>query len=281
MRERGRYTGVVNRIDQIFADLRAQGRRALMPFICGGHPGPGMTANLLPALEAAGASVVEIGIPFSDPIADGPVIAAAMHEALGRGATPRSVLDEVASVRDRVSLGLVAMVSVSIAYRLGGPQGDFGKFIADARTAGFDGLIFPDAPLEEAGALVDAARREGLTASLLIAPTTPPERMKRIAEASSGFVYLLARTGITGERSESPEVAARVARLRGWTGLPIACGFGISTPEQVRAVVRDADAAIVGSALVRRVGEAASRGGDAVGAGTAFVGELAGGLRGA
>lgn len=267
----------MNRIDSIFADLRAARRKALMPFVCGGYPSAGVIAAVLPALEQAGASVIEVGIPFSDPIADGPVIAAAMHGALKAGATPESVFAEVASARPRVGCGLVAMCSVSIVERMGGAKG----FAARAAGAGFDGLIVPDAPLEESMALRSAAADAGLTLSLLIAPTTPPDRAVRIAAACTGFVYLLARAGITGESASAPRVAQRVAELRRATSLPIACGFGISSPEHVRAVVggpQGADAAIVGSALVRRMGEAGKAGRDSARAGADFARELAGGL---
>lgn len=268
-----------SRIPEIFDDLRRAGRRALMPFICGGYPTLDSMASVLPALERAGASIVEVGIPFSDPIADGPVIAAAMHEAIGRGATPLEVFNRVAAVRDRVRLGLVAMCSVSIIHRMGGAAGPAG-FCRQAAAAGFDGLIVPDAPLEESGPITAAVRDAGLTCSLLIAPTTPPDRAAAIAKASSGFVYLLARAGITGERSEIPRIGPMVKVLRGVTDLPIACGFGVSGPEQVRAVVREADAAIVGSALVRRMGEADSRGEDPAATAEAFTRALAAGLDG-
>lgn len=215
--------------------------------------------------------MIEVGIPFSDPIADGPVIASAMHDALAKGTTPKQVFKQVREVRDSLHVGLVAMVSVSIVYRAGGPEG----FAKQAVDAGFDGVIYPDAPFEEADDLLTAARDAGLTASLLIAPTTPKERAQAIARACSGFVYLLARTGITGERSDAPDVERRVAALRKVTETPIACGFGISTPEHVRAVVKDADAAIVGSALVKRMSKAKADGQDPIEAAATFVRTLA------
>jgi tryptophan synthase alpha chain len=264
----------MGRIDDIFGGLRASGRKGLMPFLCGGHPTRGDLARLIPAIESAGASIIEVGIPFSDPIADGPIIAAAMHDALQGGATPATVLAEVAGVRAKTNVGLVAMVSVSIVFRMGGARG----FVARASQAGFDGFIFPDAPLEESAELLEAARDAGKSASLLIAPTTPPARAAEIAKASTGFVYLLARSGITGEQSEAPDVAGRVRGLREMTDLPIACGFGISTREHVRAVVAHADAAIVGSGLVRRISESAKAGRDPVVDAKVFVGQLASGL---
>ncbi len=245
-----------------------------MPFVCGGFPRAGATAEVLAALDAAGASIIEVGIPFSDPIADGPVIAAAMHEALKGGATPESVFDEVRAARPRVRAGLVAMVSVSIVHRMGGAAG----FVRRAVEAGFDGFIFPDAPLEESAPLLEAARAAGASASLLIAPTTPLPRAAEIAKASTGFVYLLARAGITGERQSVPDVAPRVRKLREVTALPIAVGFGVSSAEHVREITREADAAIVGSALVRRMKDAAAGGGDAVEAAASFCRELVAGL---
>ncbi len=264
------------RIPAIFAEHRRLGRKAIMPFICGGHPGPGDTARLLPAMQEAGAAIVEVGFPFSDPIADGPVIAAAMHEALQRGATPRTVLDEIANVRSRITLGVVAMVSVSIVQRIGS-----GRFVADAKAAGIDGFIFPDCPVEESEALLGLVRDAGLTAALLVAPTSTPKRTERIVRASSGFVYLLARVGITGTGDTIPDIAPRVQELRQMTDLPIACGFGVSTPEHVRAVTHTggADAAIVGSALVKHIAQTHATAGDAIKAAGQFVRVLHAGLQ--
>lgn len=271
----------MNRIERIFNDLRGRrdagggGGRALMPFITAGDPDTDTTARLLLALQEAGASVVEVGIPFSDPIADGPVIQASMTYALDRGVRVQQVFDAVASVRPKLELGLVAMVSYSIVHRLG-PE----AFVKRAKAAGFDGFIFPDVPLEEADGVRAVVAAEGLILSMLIAPTTPDDRAEAIARASTGFVYVVSRAGITGERSElPPELPARLKRLRAVTDLPMAVGFGISTAEQVRQVVEVADAAIVGSALMRRVAEHRQGGGDAVvREAAAFTRELAEGL---
>lgn len=245
-----------------------------MPFVCGGFPGPGSTASVLPALESAGASIVEIGIPFSDPVADGPIIAAAMNHALSAGATPLSVFSEVASARASLNIGLVAMCSISIIHRMGGADG----FCVKAAAGGFDGLIVPDITLEESVDVRTAAAARGLTCSLLVAPTSPPDRIAAIARACTGFVYLLARTGITGERQDTPDIGPLVRTIRAATDLPIACGFGISRAEHVRAITRDADAAIVGSALVRRMDDAHRAGNDPVAAAGSFTAELATGL---
>lgn len=269
----------MNRIDRIFADLRAANRKALMPFLCGGSPTLDTTRLTLPALESAGASIVEIGIPFSDPIADGPIIAAAMHEALLKGVTPDNLLEAIAQARATTSLGLVAMVSVSIVQRIGPAT-----FARNAAKAGFDGVILPDVPLEESARALGPIKDAGLTCTLLVAPTTPPQRAEQIAKACSGFIYLLARLGITGGTNTSAidatGIAQRVAMLRNVSNLPIACGFGISTPEHVRAVVSktggagNADAAIVGSALVKAMTAAA----DPVAEAKRMVTDLATGL---
>ena len=236
----------VNRIDTIFANLRAGNRKALMPFVVAGFPSPHMLAATLQSLQKAGSSIVEIGIPFSDPIADGPVIAQAMNQALQQGSTPSAILQEVAAIRDTLSIGIVAMVSVSIVQRLGNE-----KFVHQLADAGFDGIIIPDLDLDCAAPLFAAAKERGMSMSMLISPLTPPERMKKIVAMCRGFVYLLSRAGITGEQTGAPEVAEFVKRVRALTNLPLAVGFGISTPEHVRAVIRHADAAIVGSALVK------------------------------
>lgn len=264
----------MSRIDHLFADLRATGRTALMPFITGGYPSLDVTRRVLPALEKAGALIVEIGFPFSDPIADGPVIAASMHEALLSGVTPAALFDVVKSVRPALSIGLVAMVSASIIFRMGERA-----FIKRAAASGFDGLIIPDADTVDgrggpAASLAEAATRAGLSCSFLIAPTSTERRIAEIVSLCSGFVYVLARTGLTGEQREAPEVAERIGLIRRHSTLPIAVGFGISTAAHVAEVTRHADAAIVGSALVRRMGEAK----DPVAAASGFVRELARGL---
>ncbi|MEX2671610.1 MAG: tryptophan synthase subunit alpha [Phycisphaeraceae bacterium] len=272
----------MNRIDRIFHDLRtadgpdaAGPGKALMPFITAGDPDLPTTGALLPALEQAGASIVELGIPFSDPIADGPVIETSMAHALSHGVRVHDVFEQVAAVRSKVNLGLVAMVSYSIVHRMG-----LVPFVNEAKSAGFDGFIFPDLPLEEAGPAGEAVREAGLIMSMLIAPTTPIERARQIARASSGFMYMLSRSGITGERTELPvELPRRIARLREATDLPVAVGFGISTAEQVRDVVTVADAAIVGSAIVRQVAANRDKGQAAVvDAVASFTRQLASGL---
>jgi tryptophan synthase alpha chain len=240
----------MNRIDRIFADLRNRGAKALMPFLTAGDPDVATTGRLLDVLHEAGAAICELGIPFSDPIADGPVIQASMNHALTVArTTPHAVLEMVADRRDRLDMGLVAMVSYSIIERLG-----CSRFLRACSQAGIDGLIVPDLPVDECMALRDQAAEADLSFSLLIAPTTPIDRARRIAAACSGFVYLLARGGVTGARRDLPtDLVDRIAALRQVTDLPLAVGFGISTAEQVRQVTAAADAAIVGSAFMSRV----------------------------
>lgn len=241
--------GRMNRIDQIFRELRCEGRKALMPFITAGDPDLATTAALAPAIQRAGAAICELGVAFSDPIADGPVIQESMTHALHRGIRPQQIFETIDQVRPNVSMGLVLMVSFSIVYRMG-----VKAFVDQARQSGVDGFIFPDLPVEEAPAVRDVVAEAGLIASFLIAPSTPIDRAERIAAASSGFVYLLSRGGLTGERSELPsELPDTIGRLRAVTDLPIAVGFGISSPRHVEQVVGVADAAIVGSAIVRRL----------------------------
>lgn len=229
-----------------------------MPYLTAGDPSVEATGRMLSAIQSAGASVCELGIPFSDPIADGPVIQASMTYALNHGVTVGRIFEMVASVRPSLSIGLVAMVSYSIVHRIG-----LTKFVGDAKDAGFDGFIFPDLPLEEAGPAREATAKAGLILSMLIAPTTTDDRAARIAQASTGFVYVVSRSGITGEQAElPPELPDRLKRLRRVTDLPITVGFGISSAEHVRQVVSVADAAIVGSGMMRRVAEGRLDGGD-------------------
>jgi tryptophan synthase alpha chain len=257
---------VTARIEAIFRRHRETGETALMPFITGGFPTLEDTRAAIPALAEAGASIIELGIPFSDPIADGPVIAASMHEALLGGATPERVLDVVRSVRADTDVGIVAMVSHSIVARIGGEA-----FVERCAAAGVDGLIVPDIDTGDAADLRRHTDAAGMSFTLLVAPSTPPERVGEIVGLCRGFVYVLARVGVTGERDAAPEVAGRVATIRALTDLPLAVGFGISTADHVRAVTECADGAIVGSALVRRMSEAK----DAVVAARTFVASLA------
>ncbi len=264
----------MNRITTAFANAKESGHPALLPFLCAGSPQIDSLPKLLPAMQAAGAAVVEIGFPYSDPVADGPTIAAAMHTALEKGITPETIFEQVHSVRNDLTIGLVAMVSVSIVIALGGPA----SFTKQAADAGFDGCIFPDLPLAESDGYLKACKANGLSMILLISPTTPDERAVEIANASTGFTYLIARSGITGESNDVPDISERVRNIRKKSSTPIACGFGISTPEHVGKIVQHADGAIVGSALVRRLINAHKANQDYVVEAELAVTELATGL---
>ena len=259
----------MDRMTKAFEKARSEGRPAIMPYVTAGDPPEPGLGHLLRALDGGGADVIEIGVPFSDPIADGPVIASAMHRALERGVTPEDVLESVRAVRDQVDAALVAMVSISIVTHLGPAE-----FIRAAASAGIDGLIIPDADLDEFAELSVACRDSGLALIPLIAPTTSMERQQVIARSASGFVYLLARAGVTGERTDAPDVSGRIQALRELTDLPIGVGFGISTSAHVQSIGEHADGAIVGSALVRLLHDAHERGNDVTAAAESFVSSL-------
>lgn len=245
-------------IQRRFAGLASQGRCALMPFVMAGDPDLEATAATLLALQEAGADLIELGIPYSDPLADGPVIQAAASRALAAGTTPAAVLSLLQSLRDRLTIPVVLFTYSNPLLNRG-----MEAFCDAAVAAGAAGLVVPDLPLEEAEKLSALAAARGLDLVLLVAPTTPPERMARIHAASRGFTYLVSVTGVTGERGALQErVGGLVRQLKGQEGgAPVAVGFGISAPEQARQV-RDwgADGAIVGSALVKRMAEAHSQG---------------------
>ena len=242
-----------NRLVATFAELRAGGKKTVLPFLTGGYPSPAATTAMLREIESRGGRICEIGVPFSDPIADGPVIQASYTAALDAGVTWDAIR---AAVRDYRAAGgtmaILAMVSVSIVYRHGQEA-----FCASAAEAGFDGLIVPDLPLDETDAFAPIAAGAGLCNVVLISPTTPEERKVDIATRSTGFVYYMSVAGITGERKTLPTATIdSVAELRKHTETPICVGFGISTPEQVAEVCRVADGAIVGSAIIHRINDA-------------------------
>jgi len=239
-----------NRLVRTFAALRRTGRKALVPFITAGYPDLETTAALLGEFHARGVRVVELGIPFSDPIADGPTIQASYTEALAGGVRSAGIFEMVRRYRrGGGDLALVAMVSYSIVFRHG-PE----TYLDQAAQAGFDALIVPDLPLEEAGEFEPLAAGRGLANVMLVAPTTPPQRRLEIARHSRGFIYFISVAGITGERDSLPEQTIRaVADLRRRTDTPICVGFGISNPQTLAGVCEVADGAIVGSAIVHRI----------------------------
>lgn len=258
-----------DRVAKAFNRSRADNRTAVMPYVTAGDPAGTPLGSLLGALESGGADIIEIGIPFSDPIADGPVIASAMYRALENGSSPGIVFEHIAAARSQLDVALVAMVSMSIVSTL-----EIDAFVQRAAECGLDGLIVPDADLDDFLVLQNACRLAGLSLTPLVAPSSTPERLQQIVDQASGFIYLLARAGVTGARSDAPDIEDRVQALRNMTDLPIGVGFGISNGHHVAQVGRHADGAIVGSALVKHLHEVDQAGGDVLQAAESFVREL-------
>lgn len=263
----------MGRLADIFAACRARGERAVMPYLTAGDLGLETTAQLLPALAAAGADIIELGIPFSDPLLDGPVIQESANRALAAGATPPAVMATVGAVRAQCTAGLVYMVPFNLVWRYG-----LRAFATDAAEAGVDGVLITDLPPEEAAEWQETANSAGLETVYLLAPTSSPERIRAAASLATGFIYCISRRGVTGVQQSVPtELREVIARIRQETALPVAVGFGIATPEHVAQVAELADGAVVGSALVARLAAAAPEQRLTVAA--TFVGELKAGAR--
>jgi tryptophan synthase alpha chain len=242
-------------IDRLFAELRQTGRKAFMPFVTAGDPDLAFTADVLRELVARGSHLCEVGIPYSDPIADGPVIQASYTRALERGIKVGSILETLAQLAPKLPAPMVTMVSYSIVYRHG-----LEAYVDAAQAAGVAGAIVPDLPIEEARRLAEICRQRDFSLVQLVTPTTPRDRALQITAQATGFIYYVSVTGITGERTElPPDIVQSVGWLRGQTPLPICIGFGVSRPEHVRLLAPVADGLIVGSAIVRRIAEAAHK----------------------
>lgn len=244
----------MNRIDETFNELRGK-RAALMPYLPLGYPTLEISRELIPAAQDAGADILELGVPFSDPLADGPVIQHATQVALENGMTLQKCLSMVQDARTHgVTIPLVFMGYYNPILKY-----DLKKFARDAFEVGVDGVIVPDLPFEESDDLQHAASSQDLNLIFLAAPTSSTERLKKITHATRGFLYLVSLTGVTGIRDGLPEGLENfVARTREVTNKPVCVGFGISTPENARRVAKIADGVIVGSALVARIGDAQS-----------------------
>lgn len=239
-------------VDELFHRLRSENRKALIPFVTAGDPDLEFTAALLKELVARGCSLCELGIPYSDPIADGPVIQASYTRALNKKIKLSQILEMARGVIPTLAAPVVTMVSYAIIHRLG-----LERFVADAKQSGIVGAIVPDLLVDEAAAFAEICRREDFALIQLVTPTTPRERAIRIAETSTGFLYYVSVTGITGERTQlPPDLVDNVGWLRQRTSLPICIGFGISQPEHVKLLAPVADGLIVGSAIVRRIADA-------------------------
>ena len=245
----------VSVLADVFTMLHAQGRAALAPFVTAGDPDMETTLAVLESLDRAGASLCELGVPYSDPIADGPVIQSSYTRALAAGFTLERLFELSRQATQRVKMPILAMASYSLIYRRG-----IDRFVADAKVAGLTGFVVPDLPIEESDQLDAACRQAGLALVRLVTPTTPPERAEAIARKSTGFLYCVSVAGVTGARTDLPAgLIERVQWLRTKTDVPILVGFGISSPEQARAVVAVADGVIVGSAVVRHLADAANQ----------------------
>ncbi len=241
----------MTRISKTFKKLRGEGRKAFIPYVMAGDPSLARTKKLVRLLDDCGADIIELGVPFSDPLADGPTIQAAAGRALKKGVTLRKVIATVAEIRKKSEIPIVLMTYYNPVFKYGDE-----KFVRDATRAGVDGVIVPDLPPDEAGTLMKFSRKYGLDTIFLLAPTSTLQRMKLVAKYSTGFIYYVSITGITGaalklDASQRKSIGA----IKGITRKPVALGFGVSSPKEARAVAEFADGVIVGSAIVKKIKE--------------------------
>jgi tryptophan synthase alpha chain len=241
----------MNRIAERFARLKREGQKGFIVYIGAGDPNLEMTRRLALALEKCGVDVLELGVPFSDPLADGLVNQLAAQRGLESGATPVKVLQTVAAIRRESQIPIVLYIYFNLIHHHG-----LDKFVADAAAAGVDGFLVLDLPPEESENYEALMAKAGLCAIYLVAPTTPDSRIELIVRRGAGFIYYVSREGVTGmQQKVSETIGAMTAKIRAHTSLPVAVGFGISTPEQARLVAENADAVVVGSAIVNQIAE--------------------------
>ena len=239
----------MNRIDAKFKELKARKKKAFIAYITAGYPDMKATEALVSALAAAGADIIELGVPFSDPMADGPTIQQASFRSLQRGTTLTKILEAVRRLRKITDVPIALMTYYNPVHYRGTRS-----FVAEAKAAGVDGLIVPDLPLEESAELQRAGRSQDLAVVSFLAPTTPEARVKSIVRSATGFIYFVSVTGVTGARQQVPAAIARqVKRARALTATPVCVGFGVSTPEQVRSMAAFSDGVIVGSAIIKEI----------------------------
>ncbi len=264
----------MSRITPTFERLRQRNTRALIAYITAGDPSPDRTVELVLALEKGGADIIELGVPFSDPIADGPVIQKAGERALHAGMTLAKVLDILKELRAHSEIPALVFSYLNPILRYG-----FEKFTAAAAAAGADGVLLTDLNIEEAGPFLSEMHKRGLDPVFLVSQTTPDDRLEKLSQSSAGFVYLVSRAGVTGERDAvSDQAVALIERTRRVTSLPLAVGFGLSKPEHMRALAPYADGAVVGSAFMRLIEEHRSAP-DLAARLEAFAAQLKAGLR--
>ena len=248
---------MTTRIQQLFERRKSEGKAALIAYLTAGDPSADATPGFVAALERGGADLIELGVPFSDPIADGPVIQRGSERALKAGLNVHKVLEIASQIRLQSHIPLLLFTYVNPVLRYG-----LENLARDAKAAGIDGCLLTDVSVEEAEVYVNAMRAAGLDTVFLAAPTSTPERLKLVAKFSSGFIYLVSRTGVTGERAElSQTLQPLITATRAISNLPLAAGFGISTPEQAGAVAKIADGVVVGSAIVRLIEQNAGEAG--------------------
>lgn len=239
------------RIEKLFETTRREDRAALVGYLTAGDPSPIITPSLIAALERGGTDLIELGVPFSDPIADGPVIQRASERALQAGTSVRDVITVARQVRKQSEIPLLLFTYLNPILRYG-----LERLAQDAREAGIDGVLLTDLSVEEAGQYVEAMHKYGLDTVFLAAPTSSPERLQLVAKYSTGFVYLVSRTGVTGVRDNlADSTPALVQAMRKQTDTPLAVGFGVSTPDQAKAVAQYADGVVIGSAIVRLIAD--------------------------
>lgn len=245
----------MNRIEEKFQALKAQKKTAFIPFVTAGDPSLEDTEALVLAFEQAGADIVEIGVPFSDPLADGPTIQASSERALARGVNLKKILAMVKRIRRYSSMPIALMTYYNPIFYYGEKA-----FVADAQQSGVDGLIIPDLPPEEAGTLIPLCRKAAIANVFFLSPTTTAKRQEKILKASSGFVYYVALTGVTGARRELDQaILSQIQKAQKVSAVPICVGFGVSTPAQVKAMAAVADGVIVGSAIVQKISQHAGQ----------------------
>lgn len=241
----------MSRIGKKFREVRGRNGKAFIPYIMAGHPTIERTKEMVAILEECGADIIELGVPFSDPLADGPTIQKAAQTALSRGVTLKTVIGLVSGLRNTTQIPVILMTYYNPIFRYGEE-----KFVQDASGAGVDGIIVPDLPPDEARNLIHFSKKAGLDTIFLLAPTSTDQRIKKVSALSTGFIYYVSITGITGSKlSLDPAIEAHIAKIRRTGNTPVSVGFGIATPEEASGVARYADGVIVGSAIVKRVTE--------------------------
>jgi tryptophan synthase alpha chain len=239
----------MSRIKKKFREVLGRKGKAFIPYVMAGDPNLERTRELVGILEECGADIIELGVPFSDPLADGPTIQKAAQRALSEGVTLKKVIEFVDTLRKSTQIPIVLMTYYNLIFRYGEE-----RFVRDASAAGVDGIIVPDLPPDEAGGLLSFSKNTAFDIIFLVAPTSTDERIKKVARTSRGFIYYVSITGITGSKlSVDSSIGSHIAKVREKGGKPVAVGFGISTPQEAAEIARIADGVIVGSAIVKRV----------------------------